>query len=351
MKKKLWFKLAVVSALVFLSGAFFVVNVDAQEKLPKLITMTSYPEGTAAYSWTAGFRQAIEKFSPMKIRVEAFGADIGRLLPLKTGDSELACVSGGAAFIFAQGLWDWKKYGPQPIKLVWAGWRTQVGTPVRGDSDIMTPADLKGKKIPFVPGGIAVSKSLEAVLAFGGLTWDDVKMVKVSSMRAQLAGILDGTVDTCFAVPFAPPIQALASGPHGVRWLPMPKNDIEGWKRAQAVAPWLRPDNVTVGPGLSKEKPGQIIGYPNGIWVYETLGEDIVYAVAKAMHLGYNVMKDMHPDLKRWSIDVALDLNWLPEIPYHDGTVKYFKEIGRWTPELEKWQQAQVKNQQKHLGR
>jgi len=33
--------------------------------------------------------------------------------------------------------------------------------------------------------------------------------------------------------------------------------------------------------------------------------------------------------------------------PYHDGSVKYFKEIGVWTPELEEFQQEQLDLQAK----
>lgn len=40
------------------------VKIVAADKLPALITMTSYTEGTVSYSWTAGFRQALEDNSP-----------------------------------------------------------------------------------------------------------------------------------------------------------------------------------------------------------------------------------------------------------------------------------------------
>ncbi|MFC1867192.1 TAXI family TRAP transporter solute-binding subunit [Thermodesulfobacteriota bacterium] len=348
MKKRIRIKTAMMT-LIFLS-IFFLLGARAEAKLPEIITMTSWVEGTAAYAWTAGFRKAIEKFSPMQVRVEPYGEDLGRLLPLKTGDSELACVGSSSAYIFGNGLWDWKKFGPQPIQLVWSGWRFQTGLATKANSGIMTLADLKGKKVPYLPGVMAVSKNIEAHLAFAGLTWKDVKQVKVSSMRAQVGGILKGSHDVCLSVPFAPPIQALASGPYGLRWLEMPKEDSEGWKRAKAVAPWVGPDLVTAGPGLSKESPRQMIGFPNGLWAYGSQSEELVYAVAKALHLGYDTIKGMHPDLKKWTIDTALEIEWLINIPYHPGSIRYFKEIGRWTPAHEKWQQEALKIEKKRLG-
>jgi hypothetical protein len=350
-KKMKRINVVTVFVLILFFGMFFVSESLAESKLPKIISMTSYPESTAVYAWTTGFRQAIEKFSPMKMRLEPYGADLARFILLKKKEAELACASGGAVHIYSRALWDWKKYGPQAIQIVWSGPPITPALLTRGDSSLNSVADLKGKKVPFLAGGLAIMKSVESALAFGGLTWDDVQKVKVSSMRALLGGIVDGSVDVTWSVPFTPAAQTLANGRHGIKWIPIPKADKAGWKRLNAIAPWVRPVNISVGPGLSKEKPVQVGGYPNSIYAYDFLREDIVYAVVKAMHKGYGVMKDMHPDLKRWSIDQAFNMNWMSEIPYHKGAVKYFKEIGRWTPEHEKWQKRQLADQNKRLGR
>ena len=351
MKKMKWTRVTAVFALILFSGMFFVLDSHGESKLPKIITMTSYPEGTAVYAWTTGFRQAIEKFSPMKMRLEPYGTDLGRLMLLKNKESELVCASGGAVYIYSRALWDWEKYGPQAMQTVWSGPPITPALLTRKDSGINSVADLKGKKVPFLSGGLAVMKALEGALAFGNLTWGDVQQVKVSSMKALLGGIVNGAVDVTWSVPFTPAAQTLGNSRHGAKWLEVPKADREGWKRLNAVAPWVRPVTISVGPGLSKEKPAQVGGYPNSIYAYDFLSEDIVYAVVKAMHEGYGAMKDMHPDLKRWSIDQALNIDGLSEIPYHKGAIKYFKEIGRWTPAHEKWQALQLADQNKRLGR
>jgi TRAP transporter TAXI family solute receptor len=351
MKNMKWEGLIGVLAMIVLCFMVFVSEGRAEPDLPKIITMTSYPESTAAYAWTTGFRQAIEKFSPMKMRLEPYGADLARFMLLTKKESELACASGGAAHIFSRALWDWKKYGPQAIQIVWSGNPMSPALLTRKDSGINSVADLKGKRVPFLTGGLAIMKSVEAGLAFGGLTWDDVDQVKVSSMRALLGGIVDGSLDVTWSVPFTPAAQTLATSRHGIKWLEEPATDTEGWKRLNAVAPWVRPITLTVGPGISKENPAQLGGYPNSIYSYDFLSEEIVYTVVKAMHEGYQTMKDMHPDLKRRSIDQALDIKWMSDLPYHKGAVKYFKEIGRWTPEHEKWQARQLSDEAKRLGR
>ncbi|MFC1869213.1 TAXI family TRAP transporter solute-binding subunit [Thermodesulfobacteriota bacterium] len=350
MKKTLFFALTMFLLSIFVSNLYLVSESRGEEQLPKIITMTSYPEGTAAYAWTMGFRQAIEKFSPMKMRLEPYGSDLARVLLLKKGESELACASGGAIYIFSRSLWGWKKHGPQPMQVVWSGNYMTPGLCTKGDSDIKSISDLRGKRVPYLSGGLVIMKVLEANLAYAGLTWDDVQKVKVSSMRGLLGGILKGSVDVTLSMPFTPVAQTLASGRHGIGWLSLPRSDTEGWKRTQTVAPWVRPCVVPFGPGLSKEKPAQFAGFPNGIYSYDNLSEEIVYAVAKAMHQGYKSIKDMHPDLKRWTIDQALNIGWMSNVPYHKGSIKYFKEIGRWTAEHEKWQEKQLADEKGRLG-
>jgi ABC-type nitrate/sulfonate/bicarbonate transport system substrate-binding protein len=46
------------------------------------------------------------------------------------------------------------------------------------DANINTVADLKGKRVAWVRGSDALNIGVEAVLAFAGLTWDDVVKVE-----------------------------------------------------------------------------------------------------------------------------------------------------------------------------
>ena len=61
---------------------------------------------------------------------------------------------------------------------------------------------------------------------------------------------------------------------------------------------------------------------------------------------GKPIYEPVHVDLKDWTLENTLDMSRLPPIAYHDGCVKYFKEIGVWTPEHEAWQEKQLADQQ-----
>lgn len=292
----------------------------------------------------------MEKQTPMKMRVEPSGTDIGRLLPLSKKDTELTLNDAGGIYPWARGMFP--GYGPQAIQIVWNGWPVQTCPFVRANAGINSFADLKGKKIPFIPGAVGTNIWMENILAFANLSWNDVVKVELASFGASLGGVLAGTNDLSNSARFTPAAEALAASPHGLKWLDMPETDVEGWKRAKQLIDIFYPTWVTEATGI---KPGQKLGFVaghTGVWSYDFLNEEVAYTTAKAMHLGYATLSAMSPDLKLWTIDQALDIKALPNgLPYHKGSIKYFKEINRWTSAHDQWQQEQLMLEKKRLGR
>src|SRR5690606_5504668 len=103
------------------------------------------------------------------------------------------------------------------------------GFAVREDSDIQTIEDLKGKKIPKITGNSSVNIKNEAILAFAGLTWDDVQAVELSSYGGQGDALIQGQIDVVSTTPTAS-MMFEAESKTGIRWLEMDPNDTEGWK-------------------------------------------------------------------------------------------------------------------------
>ena len=71
---------------------------------------------------------------------------------------------------------------------------------------------------------------------------------------------------------------------------------------------------------------------------YDWAEEKLLYWLAKQIHLQYDAYKDTHPFLQEWTIEHALNSD-LWTCPWHEGSINYFKDIGRWTPEMESKQQ------------
>lgn len=257
---------SLVLALVYLMalGLFTEISPAAEFKLPPFITIAAYDIGSNAYMTISMASEGITQHSGQKFRLLPQGTGVARLSALRSGTAQFMCTATETIFAsagreeFAEISW-----GPQDLRLVWTPAATGIPMFVRGDSGIKKIADLKGKKLPWAVGSSGMNIQITANLAFGGLTWNDVVMVKVPSYTAACEGVISGLVDSYAVAPTSVFTTRLEASPHGIGYIPLPFDDEVGWKRARAAFPFWSKYTATAGGGLSKEKPLQTATYPN----------------------------------------------------------------------------------------
>ena len=318
------------------------------EETVKLLSCTTYSVGSTGYATSMGLMEAVKKNEGIKVKVVPAGTDKSKILPLKNGMMQLSLFTGAGQYYALMGLGDFsaKDWGPQPLRLVYACPKGSIaGMMVRKDSGIKTLADLKGKKVAMIPASPACEALHAGYLAFAGLTLKDVVVVPVSSWGAAWKAVISGAADTAHCLVASSKAVELAASPHGIHWLPAPPQDTQGWARLNQYCPYLRPYSATKGAGVSEEHPAQIASYYYGLVAYPSLDADLVYKLTKGIWNGYDIYSPMHPSLKLWTQEGALETgNFLS--PYHPGAVKFFKEAGVWTPANEK-RQAELLAQEK----
>ena len=76
-----------------------------------------------------------------------------------------------------------------------------------------------------------------------------------------------------------------AASRKGIRWLDMPKNNIDGWNKLQNIIPFMHPQIETLGAGISETNNVELGGYryPT-LTVYEDASEEEVYNFIKAIY-------------------------------------------------------------------
>jgi hypothetical protein len=92
--------------------------------------------------------------------------------------------------------------------------------------------------------------------------------------------------------------------------------------------------------GTIKE-PTVLTSYPIQMAVSNSLGTDEVYAIAKAIYEKHAELASAHVWGKEW-----IPANYVVEgfqVPYHEGAVKFYKEVGLWTDAAETTQQSLLK--------
>ncbi|MGE0313950.1 MAG: TAXI family TRAP transporter solute-binding subunit [Lautropia sp.] len=315
-------------------------------KLPRSLTMSAYDTGSSGFNMAVAIGKMLKEKQGVDLRVLPGGNDIARLAPLKAGRAQASAMGVGVYFaqegVFEFGAADW---GPQPLQLMLSSTSCNgLSLGVAKDTGVKTIADLKGKRVGFVVGAPALNQNALAVIAYGGLTRNDVKIVDFSSYGAMWKGIVNDEVDAAFASTISGQAREVDASPRGLVWPPAPADDKEAWKRVRAFGPYFYPHQVTCGAGgLSKENPVSLPAYPYPIFTaYASQPPDVVYGLTKAMIVNYDAYKNGAPgadglELKRQN------LTWV--LPYHAGAIKAFKEAGVWTDEAQKHNDELLKRQ------
>jgi hypothetical protein len=243
----------------------------------------------------------METASGIKCRVVPFASEKGRLTPCKAGEYHAFTTTSASSSYYIQGTGEFftPEWGPQPIRVLSLGCRSPMGICVRGSSKINTLAELKGKKVAYTPGSTAVIGLTYGALRFGNLKWEDVVIVNYPSHPAACKGVLEGTCDAAFMGVTGSQAYELASSPHGIRWLPLPVDDKEGWKRMLQVIPYAYPmpvGNRAAGGDKLEIAQTPSYGVTYFLGCYPTLNEIIAYTITKAAWEGYPLFKSKHPD-------------------------------------------------------
>ncbi len=309
-------------------------------ELPTKMMWTALDVGTSGYADAVGLGHALDKTTGMTVRVLPIGAGLGRMTALKVGTADIAFVSF-EGYCAIRGIEEFTalEWGPQDIQsLLSPVFESGVGT--TADSGIKNIADIKGKRVAIMVNYASVQLKLEAILAFAGLTVNDVKVVETPTVSAMYNTLIEGKADW---VPSAPPTASnflqLAASPKGVYYIPLPFADKEAWKRAQAVCPII-PSVITEGAGgIGTESYG--FQYPHLVTYKGRISDGAGYELVKALDAAYEKdIKGAFPGSQTFNFKDAIKPPY--EVPLHPGTIRYAKEKGFWDAEHEAANQATI---------
>ena len=168
--------------LVFVLVIIPSMGVCAPPK-PSTIILGTHEIGTGGYRLLALITESlVSKYPEIKWRSIPSGVDLARTMMPRTGETATTIHTAGSCWLIQEGLSSYAsiEWGPHPIREVYLPEHVGMGFPVKGNSDIKTGYDLKGKTVAIYTGSPYPTLINESILAFFGLTWDDVKPVKVS---------------------------------------------------------------------------------------------------------------------------------------------------------------------------
>ena len=339
-----WRWCAAPLALALLAGG------QAQAEIPDTLVWTAYDVGSAGYNQAASVGHVMAEHEGVTLRVIPGGNDVARQAPLIAGRAHFGAL-GIASFLSQEAVMEFAsaEWGPQPVRILglfWANFNTGQAS-CAGDAGIETVFDLAGKRVAWVVGAPALNLNMTSFLAAGDLTWDDVQREEFPSWGASGRAVIEDRADCFIASTNSGMAYELADSPRGYQpaYMPRQEEDAAAWERLRSIAPYWEYNEATVGaPPVSEENPhiGATYGYPI-ITAYAGQDEDLVYHQTRMLYELLPHYKDAYPGNEGMALE-AQRFAWV--IPYHDGAIRYFKERGVWSDELQTHNDRLVERQQ-----
>jgi TRAP transporter TAXI family solute receptor len=314
-------------------------------ELPRFMGWTAYNLGTTGYNQAVAIGKVLKDQHGVTLRVIPGKNDISRLLPLKTGRVEFS-ATGVATYLAQEGVFQFTDpdWGPMPVRvLMMSNGLSNQSVAVAGDSGITQWSQLKGKRIPWVRGAPALNISMEAIMACGGIGWDDVIRVEYPGYDAMWNGIVDGQIDAAYATTVSGPTRKLEASPRGIFWPPVPHDDAACWQRVLAKAPYFSKHIATRGTGISVATPHEGATYPYPILIsLADQDEELAFNLVQAIHEGYPDFKDADPGAIGWALE-SQRFDWV--VPWHPGAIRYYQSVGVWTEAMSAHNERLLKRQ------
>lgn len=202
-----------------------------------------------------------------------------------------------------------------------------VGLYVKTSSGMTSVADLAGRSVPSGWDAFPIARShISAILAAGGLTWDDVKGVPVPELIRGSDDMASGRVDSAFFAVGGPKVAEVDASVGGVRFLAVETND-ETLAKIQEVRPAFYFSEVTPAPvRVGVPEPMMFVTWDNVLLAGAHVSDEQVQKLLAVLFDEKEAIGQAYPPLRALNIETAF--KDYPGVEYHPGAIAFFAERG-----------------------
>lgn len=323
MKSRRWLKTGVMVAMIFAMVLVMGNDHKATANQLKDLVMITAPPGGSWYPIAAACSEAIQKNNP-GTRVDVIQGG-GRINPK-------AVNTGKADFGLAMAITCVDAINAKPpYKTPHKNMRTLINL-YEGvyqlctlkESNIYTVGDFEGKRLMVGTQGSATVPFTQMALSTAGLTFDDLKKafhVSAANAAQMLKDrMIDGFTTGIGGYPIAA-IQDVAAS-RDVRLISF---DDDAINKLQEINAGILKMKIPAGTYNGQEKEVQTFGGVTVLIVRADLPDDTVVKMLDGIFKEKKTLQGVHKLLRNFSMKTA---SGKTGIPYHPGSVKYFKAHG-----------------------
>ena len=324
-----WLKSAKTKSVGVLLAAILVftaVPAAGQDAL----TFGSSSVGSLFYVMSIGMSKLIGKYEGINVTVQPLGGSYPNLFALASKKIDLLICNSLSQYNRYHGNAPFKK--PFEVRMMAQGFPNFRIIIVRKGAGIKTPADLVGRtmvgKRRALPELIQITTALLRVY---NVPADKVKIVDTVNTGQVSKALRAGTVDAA-AYPSAirqPMATSLfQDGIVDFLYLSREKRD----EMLKMLPGAFYPGTFPAGSFPGQTKDSHVFGLATSLATSVDLSEEAAYKITKSALGHTEEFAKYHPAARKWTVKQSLSN---PSIPYHDGAIRYYKEVGAWTPEMD----------------
>lgn len=202
-----------------------------------------------------------------------------------------------------------------------------VGLYVKESSGITSVADLKGRSVPSGWDAFPIARShLTAILAAGGLTWDDVEQVPVPELIRGSDDMASGRVDSAFFAVGGPKVAEVDASVGGVRFLTIDANDAT-LAKIRDVRPAFYFAEVTPAPvRVGVPEAMMFVTWDNVLVAGAHVPDEEVKKLLAVLFDQREAIGAAYPPLRALNLETAF--KEYPGVEYHPGAAAFYAERG-----------------------
>ncbi|MPZ55282.1 MAG: TAXI family TRAP transporter solute-binding subunit [Rhizobiales bacterium] len=315
---------ALAAGCMQLSGA-------ASAQAPSIATFAVPPEGASGYLIASGYSKLLSAHTPIqKVVLQPFASSSAWPVRMNTGEVHFAQHCGYEQILEAY-------TGTGPFKSVGAlrnirNIATMYGLPWSVhvvDPNVKSIADLKGKTIFVQVSHTDHVTALRVMLKVAGLDYSkDIKVIPFRSPTEAVQGVSTGRGEA-IAFGLIPSLVEIKRS-KGMHTIPIPADLAQ---KVKAADPVWGVTTIAKGRGpLAPEADVPALEIECGMAAAAQTSAETVYQVVKTVYDRHGEWKGVHPLANQATLKKALEI---VVVPFHDGAIRFLKESGVWTAELD----------------
>lgn len=292
------------------------------------ISISTPPQGSVWNTMATVFASRAREDSDLALVVQPYGGNAAMMQALQQELAEFSLNDINDVITAVAGTGEYGDVGALPdLRVVARINPFPIGLYVKDELGIEHVSELAGRSVPSGWDAFPLARShITAILAAGGLTWDDVRGVPVPELIRGSDDMASGRVDSAFFALGGPKVAEVDAAVGGVRFLEV-DDDPEALARIQEVRPAFYFSRVEPAPfRVGVDEPMAFVTWDNVLLAGAHVPDETIATFLRVLADGRDALAEAYPPLGAFSIERAYKA--YPGVEYHPGAIAFYEERG-----------------------